>query len=341
MGDWRPSSEAVMSYRIRPDSPVRKNVRRLARRELDRSLAALADPGELGLEETVHDVRKRCKKVRGVLRLARPGLGREYSRANAGVRDAARELSGLRDAHATLATFDELVAATRGDAADGGALARVRRGLAARAGAGGDADAQRALARAAERLAEVRRRVPRWSPDDDVAVLLGGLEANYARARRAFHASLDHPADEALHEWRKRVKYGWHHAKLMHPVAPSALGPMAKRLKDLSDGLGDDHDLAVLRALIVAAPRDFGGAASTKAVALIDGARGDLQDRCLRLGARIYAEPAPAFRKRLGGYWAAWQTLGRERPAGEIGELASEPADRPPHAADLLSAAAR
>jgi hypothetical protein len=35
------------------------------------------------------------------------------------------------------------------------------------------------------------------------------------------------------------------------------------------------------------------------------------------------------------------QTLGRERPAGEIGDLASEPADRPPHAADLLSAAAR
>jgi hypothetical protein len=56
---------------------------------------------------------------------------------------------------------------------------------------------------------------------------------------------------------------------------------------------------------------------------------------------RRLAEPAPAFRKRLGGYWAALQTLGRERPAGEIGDLASEPADRPPHAADLLSAAAR
>src|SRR3954454_2056088 len=106
-----------MSYRIRPGSAVRANVRRLARRELDRSLAALAEPAELGLPETVHDVRKRCKKVRGALRLARPGLGREYARANAGVRDAARELSALRDAHATLATFDPLMAATRGDGA--------------------------------------------------------------------------------------------------------------------------------------------------------------------------------------------------------------------------------
>ncbi len=330
-----------MSYRIRPGSAVPKNVRRLARRELDRSLAALADPGELGLEETVHDVRKRCKKVRAVLRLARPGLGRDYARADAGVRDAGRELSALRDAHATLATFDELVAATGADRADGDGLARVRRGLAARAEAADDAGAERPLALAAERLAAVRRRVPRWSPDDDVAILLGGLEANYARARRAFRTALHDPADESLHEWRKRAKYGWNHARLLYPVAPSVLGPMAKRLKDLSDGLGDDHDLAVLRALIVAAPGDFGGAASERAVALIDGARADLQDRCQRLGARLYAEPAPAFRKRVGRYWAAWQALGRERPAGEIGDLASEPADRPPHAADLLAAVAR
>ena len=251
------------------------------------------------------------------------------------------ELSALRDAHATLATFDELVAATHADRADEDALARVRRGLVGRAGAAGDADAERPLAGAAERLAAVRRRVPRWSPDDDVAVLLGGLEANDALARRALGTSLHDPADESLHEWRKGAKYGWHHARLLHPVAPSVLGPMATRLKDLSDGLGDDHDLAVLRAQIVAAPRDFGGASSEHAVALIDGARADLQDRCRRLGARLYAEPAPAFRKRVGRCWAAWQALGPERPAGAIGDLASEPADRPPHAADLLAAGAR
>ena len=66
-----------MSYRIRPHATVRTNVRRLVRRELARALAALDDPGALGLQETVHDVRKRCKKLRGVLRLTRPGLRRE------------------------------------------------------------------------------------------------------------------------------------------------------------------------------------------------------------------------------------------------------------------------
>ena len=142
--------------------------------------------------------------------------------------------------------------------------------------------------------------------------------------------------------WRKRVKYGWHHVKLLHAVAPSTLGPLGERLKDLSDALGDDHDLAVLRATILATPGDFGGrGASDQAVAVVDGARADLQDRCVRLGARLYAEPPRAYARRVGRYWTAWHALGRERPVGEIADLARQPADRPPVVADLLEERAR
>jgi CHAD domain-containing protein len=329
-----------MAYRIRPDSTLRRNARRLVRRELDRSLAAIADPEALGTDETVHDVRKRCKKVRAVLRLMRPGLGGEYRRANTDVRDAARELSSLRDAAATLATFDELTAATHGDRAPGDALARVRAGLVRRAHEARSADVAGPLERAGERLADVRGRLGRWSLDDDPAILLSGLEENYRRGCRAFRACCGDPADERFHEWRKRAKYGWYHVRLLHPVAPSALGPLGQRLKDLSDGLGDEHDLAVLRARIVAEPHDFGGEGLAEVVAVIDAARGDLQDRCLRLGARIYAEAPGAYRTRVEGYWTAWQALGRERPVGEIGDLASEPADRPPHADRVVEGAA-
>ena len=144
-----------MSYRIDPDRPIRKN----ARRKLDGALAALDEPGDLGLEGTVHDVRKRCKKVRGLIRLVRPGLGTEYSRANAEVRDAARELSPLRDAHAMLGTFDDVIAATHGDRLPGDGLIRVREGLVRRAGEADRADADGPLERARGRLARARARV--------------------------------------------------------------------------------------------------------------------------------------------------------------------------------------
>jgi hypothetical protein len=93
----------------------------------------------------------------------------------------------------------------------------------------------------------------------------------------------------------------------------------------------------VLRGMILASPADFGDGAE-EAIALIDAVRGDLQDRCHRLGARLYAERPRAFGERVGGYWSAWHALGRERPVGAIDDLASEPADRPPDAAQLLGA---
>jgi CHAD domain-containing protein len=330
-----------MSFRIRPDASIRRNLRRLARRELDRALAAIADPEALGLHETVHDVRTRCKKVRAVLRLYRPGLGTEYRRANDDVRDAARELSPLRDARATLATFDELVAATHGERVPGEGLAGARAGLARRAHEAERDDPSPALARAERRLARVRGRLEGWAPDDDVAIVLEGLAANYRAARRAFRAARDEPGDEAFHDWRKRTKYAWHHVKLLEPVAPSALRPLGRRLKDLSDGLGDDHDLAVLAAMIRSTPADFGGDdGAREALALIDAARADLQDRCVRLGARIYAESPKALRPRVARYWSAWHDLGRERPVGKIGDLGGEPADRPPEASEALVRAA-
>jgi hypothetical protein len=194
-----------MSYRIDPDRPIPTNLRRRARRQLDNALAALAEPGVLGLEATVHDVRKRCKKVRGLIRLVRPGLGREDRRANGHVRDAARELSPLRDAHPMLGTFDDLIAATHGDRLPGEPLAGVRAGLVLRAAEAERADADVLLERAGRHLARVRERLDRWAVDDDVAIVLAGLTESYRRGRRAFRDALDHPADTALHEWRKHA----------------------------------------------------------------------------------------------------------------------------------------
>lgn len=326
-----------MAYRIRPDDSVKKNARRLVRRELDRALAAAAAPDRRGAEKAVHEVRTRCKRIRGALRLARPGLGDGYRAANRDVRDAARALSSLRDASALLATFDDLIAATHGERLAGESVDRVRAGLARRAARARGSDAAATLSAAGARLARVRRDVGDWAPKDDAGILLDGLAANYRRGRRAFRAARSRPDDATLHEWRKRAKYGWYHALLLNPLAPSALGPMARRLKDLSDALGDDHDLAVLRDTITRAPGEFGGASIADVVALIDATRADLLDRSLRLGGRIYAEPPRVLRARVAAYWKAWDAFGRERPVGQIADLAHQPADRPVTAESALA----
>ena len=101
-----------MGYRFERDETVGDAFRRIARAQSDKALdevgSAAANPAD---EDAIHDCRKRCKKLRGLIRLVRPALDQAtYRAANEAFRDAARELSGLRDAQALLATFDSVVA---------------------------------------------------------------------------------------------------------------------------------------------------------------------------------------------------------------------------------------
>ena len=50
-----------------------------------------------------------------------------------------------------------------------------------------------------------------------------------------------------LHDWRKRVKDLWYHERLLAPTCGPTVRGHAKELDRLSDLLGDDHDLALLR----------------------------------------------------------------------------------------------
>jgi hypothetical protein len=71
---------------------------------------------------------------------------------------------------------------------------------------------------------------------------------------------------------------------------------LAKRAHRLSDLLGDDHDLAVLRAQVEQAGGSFEHEASrTALVAVIDRRRLSLQGDALRLGATIYDPPPKSF----------------------------------------------
>src|ERR687888_223363 len=54
------------------------------------------------------------------------------------------------------------------------------------------------------------------------------------------------PADAAVHEWRKRSKDLWYHLRLLRDGRREVLAPAADRAHELSDLLGDHHDLAVL-----------------------------------------------------------------------------------------------
>jgi CHAD domain-containing protein len=302
-------SAAPRSYQLLDGEALSDGVARVASGRFDSALDELRGRTDNGNEKAVHEARKDMKKLRSLLRLVRAELGEEvYARENEAIRDAGRRLSELRDADVMIETLDALA-----DHDPDGLPADVAGGLrqaleANRQAVSQDGAGRRhAQAEALRVLGEARGRVDEWPLEQDgFAAIEAGLKRSYRRGRSAYGVVAKNPSVENLHDWRKRVKDLWYHHKLIECAWPGQLKAYGDEAHRLSDHLGDDHDLAVLRAWAQAHPAAAGGLPELHAFnAAVDRRRGELQRDALALGARIYSEKPGAYMRRLRSYWNA------------------------------------
>src|SRR4051794_15544839 len=95
-----------MAYKLSLDD-LAASVKRVAGDQLGTAAQGLDDPDDP--VEAVHDARKRLKKTRALLRIARPAMRPDAFRAyNRELRDQGRALSGARDADVMVETVDAL-----------------------------------------------------------------------------------------------------------------------------------------------------------------------------------------------------------------------------------------
>lgn len=292
-------------------------MRRIAAEQLHLALSGFDDAG-LDRHAAVHEARKGCKRLRGLLRLARAGLGDDVYRAeNAALRDAARRLSDLRDAEALIETYDKLDAHF-GGRIDRRSIAPVRRALTARRRRLADQDAtfERRVAAFRADLEGALRRVPSWGlANDEFAALAAGLKRSYKRGRKAMATAYASPSPERFHEWRKRVKYHRYHLELLQELWPRQLKARRSEVKTLGGMLGDDHDLAVLRAVLQSESGSFGDESARMLLDLADRRRDELRAGMRPLGRRVFAEQPKALVSRYEAYWRAWR---KEVTADEV-----------------------
>lgn len=299
-----------MAFQFRiEDGSARKAVRRIATEQIEGALTDLRD-STLAQAAVVHSMRKRTKKLRGLLRLIQPGFP-GFKRENAVFRDAAGRLAGLRDAQVMRATF-ESVAADSG--LDEAALAPFRAELDARIAAALHPDATDAdLAAIRESLLAARDRARDWTLNaGGFDLMAGGLAQTLARAGRAlgdaetqFSGTFD---AEPFHEWRKHVKAHWYQARLLFPIWPEMMAPHIAAADALGELLGDHNDRDVLiLGLAPAAPAiDHPEAFATlQAAALAQ--RRDAAARALVLGRRLLAGSPDHLVARWQGWWKVWR----------------------------------
>jgi CHAD domain-containing protein len=302
-----------MPYRIKRSEKVPAAVRRIALEQIDRARSELRDT-DMEAAESVHQARKRFKKLRGLLRLVRTTLGADrYRRENRCFRDLGRKLAGARDAEVLLETLDSLAVNTDGRSSANEEVAVLRQVLERRRdehleGSGQDLDSQ--MAQAAAALDDRIARVAKWHPGAAGFAAVGpGLKRSYRQGRKAMHRALRQPGDAQFHEWRKRVKDHWYHSRLLQDVWPGLMKAHSRELKRLSDLLGDDHDLAVFRQTIEALADDTLTAdAGSRLLDRVTRRQNRLRSQARRLGARVYAESPRRFQKRWRAYWRSWRS---------------------------------
>jgi len=260
-------------------------------------------------DDAVHEARKGMKKVRGVLRLVRDELGEDlYRIENARYRDIARRLSRPRDASVMVGTF-EMLHPHDGDL-DPQATMSIRRALeedvvAARA----EVVRWHTVGNTIDALAASRSRVATWPvATDDWDALGKGLRRVYRQGRERMADAEAAGTAEARHEWRKRAKYLWYHLRILEPVWPAALAGMVGEADRLSDLLGEDHDLAVLRSRLGSLSPAPGSEVVDELCARVDRRSKGLQTQAFSLGQRLYAERPSDFVGRVGAYFAAWRS---------------------------------
>jgi len=298
-----------MSYRL--DHEV--GLERIAAEQLDRALGGLEDP-TIDRHEAIHDARKCGKRLRALLRLARAGIGDDlYRRENAAIRDAAKDLSALRDAEALLETYQRLQARFA-DEVDWRRLIGVRRALVSRREQlADDGTLPRRIAAFGEQLSALRGRLPSWPLAelgfDDLAP---GFKRSYRRGRKAMRAVEDAPSDQGFHAWRKRTKDHRYHLELLRNLWPAQVKARRAEVKALGSLLGDEHDLTVLRATLGAECQRFGHGADLLH-ALAERRQAELRAQMWPLGRRLFAERPKALVRRYARYWQVWQCEGDRR----------------------------
>ncbi len=294
-----------MPYAIEQSERISQAIPRIVTELLDIAQAQLLDEKEPSAER-IHNARKRFKESRAVVRLVRFSLDC-FETENAWFRDAGRDLAALRDADALVEAVDSLALIAEGYH-ERRVLRRLRRRLlnAQRRATADDLGGR--IESTVQQLAIARARVSAWPvSNDDFETIGEGLRRTYRDGRRALKTALGKPGPEAFHDFRKRVKDHWYHAQLLRHVWPEFMKSYRDQMEELSDLLGDRHDLDVLGESIVAGNR-FGTAFEIEVLnKVIDERVADLSTRAMEIARRIYAESPDAIHDRLKRYWEVWR----------------------------------
>lgn len=293
-----------MSFYIEKGEPIDAGVKRIAIEQTDKALASLQEVDNIHV--AIHGIRKKCKKLRALLRLVRDDLGEAYFKdRNVTYRDIARKLSVLRDIHTIQNTLSNLKSRYKEAFPQqiydniNALLEQKKQSIAEQKLVEKDV-----LAEVVEALQRSKEVVYDWpvSVKRSFDPIAPSLKRVYERGYKALPVAYETWSAEKFHELRKRAKYLWYQTRLLKQIWPRVLHARAKDTRKFTDFLGDDHDLMVLKQ-VIADLQSNDDKENGQLDRLIDNESALLRAEAKGMAELIYAEEPDDFVGRIHAYW--------------------------------------
>jgi CHAD domain-containing protein len=281
-------------------------MRRLGRERVDAALRSLK---RWRHPEALHEARKDLKKARALLRLFRDSIpSKDYRKQIRLLREAAALLAATRDAYVRARTLRNNKGRFQGRQEAAFARKLEAQLTSEFRAAKSDFEKHKTDRKVRRLLRRLYREMANQKVDQKGwPAMERGVKNFYVRSRAAWRAAEDRPTPENLHAWRKPSKDLWYVLRILRLSSPQRLGVAADELEALTECLGADRDLTLLRE---AARRRF---KATKACLEFDRQlrliqRG-MRKSAFEIGPQLYRETPTAYCGRLHGYWTNWRKV--------------------------------
>ncbi len=240
----------------------------------------------------VHQSRLCCKRIRSILRLARPALiNDDYRFFNRFYRDASRRIAQARDLTALIETIDLLISGTSSSKLVIFLTREKHRLFIKRKNLLNSTDFKNQKQEISDLFVAAETKLENISIKDNEITLLGsGILNTYHKGVIFWELNLKNNDCHLMHEWRKQVKYFWYQLVVLEPLWPVIFEALAREFQALSKLLGQYQDLTLLE-IYLKEQREKINFPNELAVGLriITLRKKDLAKRSLHLGDKLFA----------------------------------------------------
>lgn len=255
---------------------------------------------------SIHKLRVKLKKIRGIIRLLRHEIGEDkYHELNACYRNIAQQVAQLRDFTSQIELLEKLKSKET-SASLKLTLTKIIRSLTKqRKKAYGLFLKENKAAGTQQNILFAKEATQQLSFCGKPEVfILKSLKRVYKKARRTQEAGDLWQNKAQFHYWRKQVKYLMFQLMMLNKAWPEYLELHINELKKLGKTLGKLHDMYLFSEMLNnEAPVPLNKNEKSELLKFIASEKQILQQKAERIGERIFVENSRVFVNRLYKLW--------------------------------------